>query len=336
MLFKCNNIKLVIRNDNSEVVCAMCKQYLITANHDVYVLNYVNDMNSCADNKSANISSTTNHKKHKAKVKKFKKLGSKERLASHRPRKPRTCLRWSPTRRIFNLSGKLIESSAFECQSDTFVGDNAYASNPQEPTSKWFLNSTSFLGRSLWELFALEMIMLLQFWIMAIFNLEVAFKRNTCFVRNLEGVDLLKGSRTTNFYTINLYEMTSASPICHMARATSTKFNKTPYELINDRKPDISFLYVFKALCYPKNDRDDIGKLGVKAMYDDYIGGQMSDASRTSPATPATQNLQTPNASTTSTESAPTPTDLSLHSLTIPNTSHDVDELQQQPQHVQQ
>nr|GFB75983.1 retrovirus-related Pol polyprotein from transposon TNT 1-94 [Tanacetum cinerariifolium] len=41
------------------------------------------------------------------------------------------------------------------------------------------------------------------------------------------------------------------------------RFNKTPYKLINDRKPDISFLHVFGALCYPKNDREDIGKLGV-------------------------------------------------------------------------
>ncbi|GJU57523.1 putative ribonuclease H-like domain-containing protein [Tanacetum coccineum] len=54
-------------------------------------------------------------------------------------------------------------------------------------------------------------------------DLEVAFRRNTCFVRNLEGVDLLKGNRTTNLYTINLHEMASASPIYLMARATSTK-----------------------------------------------------------------------------------------------------------------
>nr|GEW94952.1 retrovirus-related Pol polyprotein from transposon TNT 1-94 [Tanacetum cinerariifolium] len=54
-------------------------------------------------------------------------------------------------------------------------------------------------------------------------DLEVAFKRNTCFVRNKKGVDLLKGNRTTKLYTINLYEMDSASPICLMARATSTK-----------------------------------------------------------------------------------------------------------------
>nr|GFB04560.1 retrovirus-related Pol polyprotein from transposon TNT 1-94 [Tanacetum cinerariifolium] len=54
-------------------------------------------------------------------------------------------------------------------------------------------------------------------------NLEVAFRRNACFVRNLEGVDLLKGDRSTNLYTINLYETASASPICLMARASSTK-----------------------------------------------------------------------------------------------------------------
>nr|GEX35058.1 retrovirus-related Pol polyprotein from transposon TNT 1-94 [Tanacetum cinerariifolium] len=42
------------------------------------------------------------------------------------------------------------------------------------------------------------------------------------------------------------------------------RFNKTPYELINSRKPDISFLHVFRALCYPKNNREDIGKLGAK------------------------------------------------------------------------
>nr|GEX37841.1 hypothetical protein [Tanacetum cinerariifolium] len=49
-----------------------------------------------------------------------------------------------------------------------------------------------------------------------------------------------------------------------LVEAARTIFNKTPYELINDRKPDISFLHVFEALCYPKNDREDIGKLGAK------------------------------------------------------------------------
>ncbi|GKD16695.1 hypothetical protein Tco_1205853 [Tanacetum coccineum] len=54
-------------------------------------------------------------------------------------------------------------------------------------------------------------------------DLEVAFKRNTCFIRNLEGVYLLKGNQTSNLYTINLHDMAFASRIFLMARATSTK-----------------------------------------------------------------------------------------------------------------
>nr|GFC42765.1 retrovirus-related Pol polyprotein from transposon TNT 1-94 [Tanacetum cinerariifolium] len=50
------------------------------------------------------------------------------------------------------------------------------------------------------------------------------------------------------------------------------RFNKTPYELINGRKPDISFLHVFGALCYPKNDCEDIGKLGAKGDIGFFIG----------------------------------------------------------------
>ncbi|GJY97960.1 retrovirus-related pol polyprotein from transposon TNT 1-94 [Tanacetum coccineum] len=50
------------------------------------------------------------------------------------------------------------------------------------------------------------------------------------------------------------------------------RFNKTPYELINERKPNISFLHVFGALCYPKNDCEDIGKLGAKGDIGFFIG----------------------------------------------------------------
>nr|GFC60514.1 retrovirus-related Pol polyprotein from transposon TNT 1-94 [Tanacetum cinerariifolium] len=50
------------------------------------------------------------------------------------------------------------------------------------------------------------------------------------------------------------------------------RFNKTPYELINGRKPGISFLHVFGALCYPKNDHEDIEKLGAKGDIGFFIG----------------------------------------------------------------
>ncbi|GJV01100.1 retrovirus-related pol polyprotein from transposon TNT 1-94 [Tanacetum coccineum] len=55
-------------------------------------------------------------------------------------------------------------------------------------------------------------------------DLEVAFRSNTCYVRNLEGDDLLTGSRDSNLYTISISEMAASSLVCLMSRATSTKF----------------------------------------------------------------------------------------------------------------
>nr|GEV14621.1 integrase, catalytic region, zinc finger, CCHC-type, peptidase aspartic, catalytic [Tanacetum cinerariifolium] len=242
-------------------------------------------------------------------------------------------------------------------------------------------------------------------------DLEIAFRMNTFFV-NLDGVDLLKGNRSTNLYIINLYEMTSAFLICLMAHATSTKswlwhqrLSHLNFDTINTLAKDNlvtglpKFKYTKDHLCpfceqgkskksphKPKpNDREDIEKLGTKGdigffsgysstycayrvynrrikkvmetmnvtfdelsamafeqrslkpklqgmtsghissgldltyasliitsqktterdlellfeeMYGDYMGGQLSDASRTDPTAPATLNLHTPVAST--------------------------------------
>ncbi|GJX79540.1 retrovirus-related pol polyprotein from transposon TNT 1-94 [Tanacetum coccineum] len=200
------------------------------------------------------------------------------------------------------------------------------------------------------------------------------------------------------------------------------RFDKTPYELINGKKSDISFLHVFGALCYPKNNCEDIGKLGEKddigffigysanscayrvynrrikkimetmnvtfdelsamafeqsslkpglqsmtsgqissgldltyalstittqqptegeldllfeAMYDDHIGGQPSAAPRTVSAAQAPQVLQSPTTTTTTGDTAPTPINSSSQTTSIPSTSHNVDELETQQQHVQ-
>nr|GEZ01328.1 hypothetical protein [Tanacetum cinerariifolium] len=36
------------------------------------------------------------------------------------------------------------------------------------------------------------------------------------------------------------------------------RYNKMPYELMQDKKPDLSFLHVFRALYYPTNDNEDL------------------------------------------------------------------------------
>ncbi|GKF08949.1 integrase, catalytic region, zinc finger, CCHC-type containing protein [Tanacetum coccineum] len=46
------------------------------------------------------------------------------------------------------------------------------------------------------------------------------------------------------------------------------RHGKTPYELLHDKPPDLSFFHVFGALCYPTNDRENLGKLLPKADID--------------------------------------------------------------------
>ncbi|GJS30506.1 retrovirus-related pol polyprotein from transposon TNT 1-94 [Tanacetum coccineum] len=54
-------------------------------------------------------------------------------------------------------------------------------------------------------------------------DLEVAFRKSTCFVRDLQGNDLLTGNRGSDLYTISLQETTSSTPICLMAKASPTQ-----------------------------------------------------------------------------------------------------------------
>ncbi|GJZ17781.1 retrovirus-related pol polyprotein from transposon TNT 1-94 [Tanacetum coccineum] len=51
-----------------------------------------------------------------------------------------------------------------------------------------------------------------------------------------------------------------------------TRHNKTPYELVHDKKPDLTFLRVFGALCYPTNDSEDLGKFQAKANIGIFVG----------------------------------------------------------------
>nr|GEZ23391.1 hypothetical protein [Tanacetum cinerariifolium] len=272
----CNNIKIDSQDVISKVVYAACLKCLISVNHDKCLSNYVIGKNSHGKNQKTKVSVKEIQKKYQPKVSKPKKVGTRESLATPKPRKPRFLLRWSPTGKLFDKDGKIVDSSESKSKSDCSNGENACTSNILEPKIKRFPNSTSLfnrlskfvyatilgfgdlkwgnklitrvyfiegLGHNLFSIGQfcdsdlevafrrnacfvrnLEGVDLLkgdrQF---CDSDLEVAFRRNACFVKNLEGFDLLKGDRSTNLYKINLHEMASASPICLMARASSTK-----------------------------------------------------------------------------------------------------------------
>nr|GFC56825.1 integrase, catalytic region, zinc finger, CCHC-type, peptidase aspartic, catalytic [Tanacetum cinerariifolium] len=54
-------------------------------------------------------------------------------------------------------------------------------------------------------------------------DLEVTFRKSTCFIRDLKRNDLLTGSRGTKLYSITLQDTNSPNPICLMAKATSSQ-----------------------------------------------------------------------------------------------------------------
>nr|GEY39891.1 hypothetical protein [Tanacetum cinerariifolium] len=54
-------------------------------------------------------------------------------------------------------------------------------------------------------------------------DLEVVFRQHTCFIYNLERVDLLTDSRENNLYTLSLKDMMASSPICLLSNASKTK-----------------------------------------------------------------------------------------------------------------
>ncbi|GKD88282.1 retrovirus-related pol polyprotein from transposon TNT 1-94, partial [Tanacetum coccineum] len=50
------------------------------------------------------------------------------------------------------------------------------------------------------------------------------------------------------------------------------RHGKTPYDLLHEKLPDLSFFHVFGALCYPTNDSENLGKLQPKADIGIFIG----------------------------------------------------------------
>nr|GFC50328.1 retrovirus-related Pol polyprotein from transposon TNT 1-94 [Tanacetum cinerariifolium] len=87
---------------------------------------------------------------------------------------------------------------------------------------------------------------------------------------------LIEAARTMLIYT--------QAPLFLWAEAVATAYftqnrsivrlrhGKTPYELMHNKQPDLSFFHVFGALCYPTNDSENIGKLQPKAGIGIFIG----------------------------------------------------------------
>nr|GEX51090.1 retrovirus-related Pol polyprotein from transposon TNT 1-94 [Tanacetum cinerariifolium] len=189
------------RNVDSKVVCAMCKQCLISVNHDDCLLNYVYDKNSRGKKQKENVTIKEKQKKRNPKVIQICLWCVDSGCSKHMI---------GNLKLLINFVWKFLETVRF--------GNDHVAAILGFDDLQWgniLITRVYFIEELGHNLFSVG-----QF---CDSDLEVAFRRNACFVRNLERVDLLKGYCSTNLYTISLHEMASTSPICLMARASSTK-----------------------------------------------------------------------------------------------------------------
>ncbi|GJS33961.1 retrovirus-related pol polyprotein from transposon TNT 1-94 [Tanacetum coccineum] len=111
---------------------------------------------------------------------------------------------------------------------------------------------------------------------------NVGISHQTSVARTPQQNDVVERRNRTLVEAARTMLIFSKAPLLLWAEAINTscytqnrslirlRYNKTPYELMQDKKPDLSFFHVFGSLCYPTNDNDDLGKLDAKADIDDW------------------------------------------------------------------
>ncbi|GJT44855.1 retrovirus-related pol polyprotein from transposon TNT 1-94 [Tanacetum coccineum] len=260
-------------NANSELKCVKCNGCMLSDNHDLCVLDYINNVNARAKSKSA---------KKQTKRKVWKQTGKMFRTIGNI---------WRPTGRTFTIVGNACPLTRITTTTEAplrkpVVLDNetskpavtlVYSRKPRNsktnvPVSKskvvqivlWYLDSgcskhmtgdrsqlTNFVNKFLGTVkfrndhvakilgygdYQIRNVTISRVYYVEglghnLFsvgqfcdsNLEVAFCQHTCFICNLEGVDLLTGSRGNNLYTLSLGDMMASSPICLLSKASKTK-----------------------------------------------------------------------------------------------------------------
>ncbi|GJT14313.1 retrovirus-related pol polyprotein from transposon TNT 1-94 [Tanacetum coccineum] len=116
-------------------------------------------------------------------------------------------------------------------------------------------------------------------------NIQVRLNATVQNVRTDNGTEFVNQTLREFYENVGISHQTSvASPLFLWAKAINTacytqnrslirlRYNKTPYELMQDKKPDLSFLHVFGSLCYPTNDHEDLGKFDAKADIGIFVG----------------------------------------------------------------
>ncbi|GJW67084.1 retrovirus-related pol polyprotein from transposon TNT 1-94 [Tanacetum coccineum] len=221
-------------NANSEPLCVKCNGCMLSDNHDLCVLDFINDVN--ARTKSKSVKKSSKRKVWKPTGKVFTNIG----------------YTWIPTGQTFTIIGNVcplnrITTTAEVVQIVLWYLDSGCSKHMTGDRSQLinlvntFFGTVKFGNDHVAKIFGYGDYQIGNVTISRVYyveglehnlfsvrqfydsNLEVSFRQHTCFIRNLEGVDLLTGSRGKNLYTLSLGDMMASSPICLLSKALKAK-----------------------------------------------------------------------------------------------------------------
>ncbi|GJX52355.1 putative reverse transcriptase domain-containing protein [Tanacetum coccineum] len=302
-----------VLNENSKSVYAMCNECLFDANHDKCVLDYVHDVNVLSKSKPA---------KHKYKKQIWKPMGKVYTKIGYKW-KPAGCTftiveNKCPLTRFTSTKVVPLKETTTKSTVTPTQGLMVYSMRPKATKSVGCLNYSVFGNDQIAKIKGYGDYQIGNVTISRVYyvegpgynlfsvgqfcdlDLEIAFRKHTCFVRNLKvivddysqfkWVKFLRLKDEAPEFIIKFLKMVQVrlnatvrnirtyNEVVETACYTQNRsliclhHEKTPYELLHDRKPDLSYLHVFGALCYPTNDSEDLSKLKAKADVGIFIG----------------------------------------------------------------
>ncbi|GJX03749.1 retrovirus-related pol polyprotein from transposon TNT 1-94 [Tanacetum coccineum] len=286
------NVKHTKLNANSEVICVKCNKCMFDANHDVCFLEFVNDVNVHSKSKSV-------------KKRKYKNIWKPTGIVF-----TDIGYRWKPTGRTFTIVGNMCPLTRItstkvvplkKTTSKSVITQNAevkvYSRRPKVIKSVGCPNCSLVFGLRMLQAYDRKLLSA-HLGTVKLGNDQIAkimgygdyqigkYRRlshlNFDYITTLAKQGVVRGLPRLKFQKDHLCYACALDNGTEFVNQTLRAY----YEDVrishqtsvarnlqqNGVKPDLSYLYVFGALCYPTNDSEDLGKLKPKANIGIFVG----------------------------------------------------------------
>ncbi|GJU84450.1 retrovirus-related pol polyprotein from transposon TNT 1-94 [Tanacetum coccineum] len=291
------HVKHSVRNAKVESIYAICNKCLFDANHDMYVTDYVNDVNlvqiilwyldsGCSKHMTGNHSQLINFvskflgtvrfgNDHIAKIKGYRdyQMGNVtiSRIYYVEGLDSVDLLKGSRGSNLYTLSMDNLLLSSPIC-----LLSKASKTKPMRIQSingrKYILVIIDDYSWFSWVKFLRSKDEVPEFVIKFLKMIQVRLNATVRNIRTDNGTESVNQTLKAYYEEVRISHQTSVDRTPQQNGVKQSRqlailknrslirkgHNKTPYELLHDRKPDLSYLHIFGGLCYPTNDGEDL------------------------------------------------------------------------------